>query len=187
MAPCSKILGEREGGIARLEEAAAAFREALKENTRERVPLDWAKTQINLGDALRTLGEREAGTARLEEAVGDFFEALKENTRERVPLEWAKTQTGLGNALRALGERDGGTAQLEPVAAIREALKETTRERAPFDWAKYPDQPRQCASNYRSARERNGSVGRGDRCLPEALRNSPATARHWTGLLPKPI
>jgi hypothetical protein len=33
------------------------------------VPLDWAVTQNNLGNALRRLGEREGGAARLEEAV----------------------------------------------------------------------------------------------------------------------
>jgi hypothetical protein len=41
----------------------------LKELTRERVPLDWAMTQNNLGNALLRLGGRESGTARLEEAV----------------------------------------------------------------------------------------------------------------------
>ena len=51
-------LGERESGTARLEEAAAAHREALKEYTRERMPLDWAGTQNNLGTALWRLGER---------------------------------------------------------------------------------------------------------------------------------
>ena len=45
-------LGEREGGTARLEEAVSAYRDALKERTRERVPLDWAMTQNNLGNAL---------------------------------------------------------------------------------------------------------------------------------------
>ena len=48
--------GERESGTARLEEAVAAYREALQEWTRERVPLDWAMTQNNLGNALATLG-----------------------------------------------------------------------------------------------------------------------------------
>ena len=71
-------LGERESGTARLEEAVAAYREALKERTRERVPLDWAATQNNLGNALWRLGERESGTARLEEAVAAYREALKE-------------------------------------------------------------------------------------------------------------
>ena len=45
-------LGERESGTKHLEEAVAAYREALKESTRERVPLDWAGTQNNLGNAL---------------------------------------------------------------------------------------------------------------------------------------
>ena len=32
---------ERESDTAKLEEAVAAYREALKEQTRDRVPLDW--------------------------------------------------------------------------------------------------------------------------------------------------
>ena len=47
------MLGLRESGTARLNEAVAAFREALTERTRERVPLQWAKTQSNLGNALK--------------------------------------------------------------------------------------------------------------------------------------
>jgi hypothetical protein len=42
---------ERESGTGRLEEALVAFREALKEKARERVPLGWAATQNNLGNA----------------------------------------------------------------------------------------------------------------------------------------
>ena len=44
--PCDNLgltlrtLGERESGTARLEEAVAAFRDALMEYTRARVPLD---------------------------------------------------------------------------------------------------------------------------------------------------
>ena len=42
---------------------------ALQEFSRERVPLMWAETQANLGDALSSLGARDAGTELLEEAV----------------------------------------------------------------------------------------------------------------------
>ena len=70
-------LGERESGTARLEEAVTAYRDALLEYTRERVPLDWAMTQNNLGNALQTLGARESGTARLEEAVTAFRAAIE--------------------------------------------------------------------------------------------------------------
>ena len=65
----------------------AAYRAALTEWTHDRVPLDWATTQNNLGTALVKLGQRESGTARLEEAVAAYRAALAECTRDRVPLD----------------------------------------------------------------------------------------------------
>jgi tetratricopeptide (TPR) repeat protein len=129
-------IGEQAGSNDDLQQAVVAYGEALKERTRERVPLDWATTQNNLGNALASLGERESGTARLEQAVVAYGEALKERTRERVPLDWAATQNNLGTALKTLGERENGTARLEQaVVAYGEALKELTRERVPLQWA----------------------------------------------------
>ena len=101
----NSLRAEREGGTARLEEAVAAFREALKERTRERVPLQWATTQNNLGLALATLGEHENGTVRLVEAVAAYHEALKERTWERTPYYWEQTQRNLERALKLLEER----------------------------------------------------------------------------------
>ena len=131
-----QTLGERESGTARLEEAVTAYRHALEERTRDRVPLDWAVTQNNIGSALSILGQRESGTARLEEAVAAYRHALEEWTRDRVPLDWAMTQNNLGTALYTLGERESGTARLEQaVTALRDALEEYTRERVPLEWA----------------------------------------------------
>jgi hypothetical protein len=62
--------------VGRLEEAVAADRAALKEWTRDRVPLDWAMAQNNLGSALLTVGEREPGTSRLAEATTAFLAVL---------------------------------------------------------------------------------------------------------------
>ena len=59
MANALSILGAQSGKSEHLEEAVTACREALKEWTRERVPLQWAGTQNNLGCALSSLGERE--------------------------------------------------------------------------------------------------------------------------------
>lgn len=117
LAKALQTLGEQSGENAPLQEAVAAYRAALKEQTRERVPLDWAKTQNNLGNALRALGERESGTARLEEAVLAYRAALEERTRARVPLDWAMTQNNLGSALWRLGERE------EDVLKLREARR----------------------------------------------------------------
>jgi tetratricopeptide (TPR) repeat protein len=128
--------GDQKGQNSALLISIAAYRAALEERTRDRVPLDWATTQNNLGIALRKLGERESGTARLEEAVAAYRAALKERTRDRVPLQWAATQNALGNALMRLGSRESGTARLEEaVSAYRAALEERTRDRVPLDWA----------------------------------------------------
>jgi hypothetical protein len=54
---------ERETGTARLAEAVAAYRDALKERTRERVPLDWAMSFGNEGMSLTLLAERRANAA----------------------------------------------------------------------------------------------------------------------------
>jgi tetratricopeptide (TPR) repeat protein/pimeloyl-ACP methyl ester carboxylesterase len=130
------VLGERESGKARLQAAIDAYRAALEQRTRERAPLDWAKTQNNLGIALMRLGERENGTAHLEAAALAYRTALEEFSRERVPHDWALTQNNLGNALMALGRRESGTARLEEaVNAYRAALEERTRERVPLGWA----------------------------------------------------
>ena len=83
-------LGERESGTARLEEAVAAYRAALEEYTRERVPLDWAAVQNNLGNAVTRLGERESGTARLEEAVAAWNACLAVTTPVWPP-EWVRS------------------------------------------------------------------------------------------------
>ena len=141
-------LGECESGqenqIRRLEEAVAAYRAALEERTRERVPLYWAMTQHNLGTALSMLGERESGQEnqirRLEEAVAACRAALQEYTQARVPLDWADAQNNLGNALLRLGERESGQENQirrleEAVAAYRATLQEWTRELAPLQWA----------------------------------------------------
>jgi tetratricopeptide (TPR) repeat protein len=128
--------GEEFGDNGALRLAIELYKRVIDHNSRERMPLQWAAIQNNLGNALTVLGNRESGTVTLEEAVGAYREALKELNRERVPLDWATAQTNLGSALMILASREGGTTKLdEAVAAYREALKEQTRESAPLQWA----------------------------------------------------
>src|SRR5712692_4463130 len=96
----SALAGEQRR--ARLEEAVAAYREALVFRTAERAPMDYAATQNNLGAALRELAGGLAGEqrrARLEEAAAAFRQALVFRTAERAPMHYAATQNNLGNAL----------------------------------------------------------------------------------------
>jgi hypothetical protein len=166
-------LGERERGRARLEQAVAAFRAALEEWTRERVPLKWAGTQNNLGVALQTLGERESGPRRLEEAVVAYRAALEERTRERLPHDWAMTQINLGNSLQALGERESNMARLgESVAAYRAALEKYTRE-VPLVWAA-------AQNNLGNALALIGQRESGTAQLEEAVAAYRAALEEWT-------
>jgi hypothetical protein len=121
----SRPTRERHG--APLGQAVVAYREALKERTRERVPLDWAMTQNNLGAALMTLAVRESGTARLEEAIVAYREALKERTRERVPLNWAMSFGSQGLVLMLLAERTKDPVLAQSAFLQIEAAFETSR------------------------------------------------------------
>jgi tetratricopeptide (TPR) repeat protein len=116
-------LGERESGTTRLEQAVAAYNEALKEYTRARVPLQWAVTQTNLGNALERLGEREPGNEHLNQAIAALRQALQEQTRERVPRDWAKNELYLGLALAVLGERTHDTDQLKEALTYLQQAK----------------------------------------------------------------
>jgi tetratricopeptide (TPR) repeat protein len=131
--------GDEFGDNRALSSAIERNRRLIDLQPRDRVPLDWATSQNNLGLALRTLGERESGTERLDEAIVAFRDALKERTRERVPLQWAETQNGLGFALIKRGLREIGTARAarfeEAVAAFRDVLREITLARGPRQWS----------------------------------------------------
>ena len=163
LATALTVSGGQSGEMDQMEEAVTAYRAALEEYSRDRVPLDWAATQNNLGNALQRLGERERDPARLEEAVAAYRAALEERTRDRVPLDWAATQNNLGNALQRLGERERDPARLEEaVAAYRAALEEYSRDRVPLDWA-------MTQNNLGSALQRLGERERDPARLEEAV------------------
>ncbi|MGO9422956.1 hypothetical protein [Roseiarcus sp.] len=130
-------LGERESRTARLEEAVAAFRAALEEFTRERVPLQWAATQSNVGNVLAALGRGESGTARLEEAVSAYRAALEERTRERVPLDWAASFGNQGVALTVLADRKDDALIAETAVKQIKTAYEATYSGGHEQWAAY--------------------------------------------------
>ncbi len=89
------------------------------EITRERVPLDWAATQTNLGTALEKLGGPRAGPCVWRRLWWPIARRLEERTRERVPLDWAASQNNLGNALlEARGVREQPVRLEEAVVPI---------------------------------------------------------------------
>ncbi len=85
----------------------AAYRAALEVRTRDRVPLQWATTQNNLGNALSALGEREDGTLRLQEAVAAYQGALEVFRPAAASYYVVLTERNLARAEAQLAERRG--------------------------------------------------------------------------------
>jgi tetratricopeptide (TPR) repeat protein len=126
--------GDEFGDNAAALSAIEHYRHLAELRPRNAFPLDWAMTQMYLGNALSVLGERESGTARLDEAAAAYREALQELSRARVPLPWAITQNNLGNALSTLGTQESGTTRLTEAAAAFRA-KPCRYPRVPLQWA----------------------------------------------------
>ena len=96
--------GEQRGEADSLNEAVAAYREALKEYTQDRVPLQWATTQNNLGTALWTLGAREESSEKLEDAIKSFTLALATYQSAQVERDLSSIETAIAKAKQRLAE-----------------------------------------------------------------------------------
>ena len=70
-----EIVGRRETATDHLEEAVAAYREALKEDTRDRTPLQWGYCQQGLANSLAEVAERKKSPALMEEALASMRNA----------------------------------------------------------------------------------------------------------------
>jgi hypothetical protein len=117
-----------------LEEVVTTLQEALKEYTRERVPLDWANTQNNLGNTLARLGEREAGTGAQQRERMRFVQVAFRFAREAVRVtelmeanpEYAEAKDLIQQARRVLDSAFEDLlrkAQIMGLTIFKEALK----------------------------------------------------------------
>ncbi|MDZ8107407.1 MAG: tetratricopeptide repeat protein [Nostoc sp. DedQUE12a] len=124
-------LGNRRNN---LEIAITGDEIALTVFTQDRFPIDWARTQNNLGIAYcqRIQGEK---ADNLELAIKCYQAALLEHTRERFPYDWAMAQNNLGAAYqnRIRGER---AENLElAIKCYQAGLLEHTHDHFPYEWA----------------------------------------------------
>ena len=108
-----------------------AYRHAIKVYTQDDMPLDWAMTQNNLGNALRALGEREEGTQRLDDAVTAHRHAIKVYTQDDMPLQWAITQNNLGTAFEAIGDKTSDSTKWQEAENCYLKALEVWDENAP--------------------------------------------------------
>ena len=75
------------------------------------MPLDWAGTQNNLGNALSSLGKRESGRARLEEAVAAYRAALEVLEAAENSLYVSMVRSNLERTETLITERRSGRGE----------------------------------------------------------------------------
>jgi tetratricopeptide (TPR) repeat protein len=137
------LLGNKayEFGTVKLEKAEfmkiaiGAYDKALKVYTRDRYPMDYGRTQNNLGTAYSTLAEVEGKAENSKRGIGAYDKALKVYTRDRYPMQYGTTQYNLGNAYSTLAEVEGKAENSKrAIEAYDKALKVYTRDLYPMQY-----------------------------------------------------
>jgi hypothetical protein len=88
------------------DQAVQAYRSALEVYTKADLPQDWARTQNNLGNALKDEGERASGdkaAALLDQAVQAYAARLRSTPEADFPGYWALTMRNLGPRPQGFG------------------------------------------------------------------------------------
>jgi tetratricopeptide (TPR) repeat protein len=123
--------------LAPLQEAAAAYKDALAVYQQHSDSLDSAMVQLQLGRTFQQIGNRyEGGTDSLRQAVDYSRGAVKGFDVKFYPMSWAAAQAQLGSVLTALADReDNADGYEDAIGAFREALKVYTKQSDPMLWA----------------------------------------------------
>ena len=96
-----------------LDDAQHAFEATLKIWSKDKEPVDWARTQNNLGNVLATKGDQAQDPQLWQQAQAAYVAALEVWTEDTQPFEWARAQVNMGTVLRGLGNygKDAGAAE----------------------------------------------------------------------------
>ncbi len=103
----------------------------MRTYTREDFPLEWARTNHNLGIAY-SKGDL---ASNIEQGIAAFKRSLQVRIREAFPENWARTQLNLGKAYSKRSEGDKAENLEEAIYAFQQGLQIFTHEAFPQDWA----------------------------------------------------
>jgi tetratricopeptide (TPR) repeat protein len=122
--------------VANCRKSIASFEQALEVYTPDRLSIDFARTQNNLGIAYRTLAEVEDKAANSRKAIAAYERAIKVYTHDRFPMDFAGIQNNLGNVYCTLAEvKDKAANSRKAIVALKQALGEYDLDRFPMDYA----------------------------------------------------
>jgi tetratricopeptide (TPR) repeat protein len=139
----SKVTNNQEEKLNLLNQAAQSHRAAITVFTKESVPLQWARTQLNLGSVLSNNAEivqEEVRNKLLTEANAVFHAALTILSKESTPKLWCVAQFLLGTVLLQQVQLMSGKEQLqqlnEAIQAYYAVLEVYNKANSPAEWAR---------------------------------------------------
>ncbi|MDX2255756.1 MAG: CHAT domain-containing protein [Pseudanabaenaceae cyanobacterium bins.39] len=121
-----------------IENAIAAYRNALRVYKEAELPQDFAMTQNNLGNAYSDLAPfSENPKQEIENAIAAYRNALRVRKEAELPQAYATTQNNLGNAYSDLAPFSENPKQKieNAIAAYRNALRVYKEAELPQDFA----------------------------------------------------
>jgi tetratricopeptide (TPR) repeat protein len=150
-----------------LSEAIEFLNAVLRARTEQDFPVDWAGTQINLGNAYSHLPTGDAAE-NLRQAADRYKNALRIFTEKDFPVEWAMTQNNLGIIYSDLPNGDRADNVRRATNYYLAALRVFTEKDFPVEWAR--TQNNLGSAHWKSpSGDRAENVGRAIECYKAAL------------------
>ena len=129
-------LANHEDRRSSLLKAIQAYLEALEIRTLEQFPMDYARTQNNLGAAYANFGRGRGQGPELQEGHTGLPGGSQNQHSRQFPRDYAMAQNNLGSTYRTLAEvEDKDQNCQKAIKAYQEALKISTLEHFPMNYA----------------------------------------------------
>jgi tetratricopeptide (TPR) repeat protein len=125
------------GQLAELKWWLARAKTELQDHPRDKAPIEWAKAQSSLGDALSALARKKRSVVLFEEAIFAYNGALSEDALDALPHKRFYTLQALANAHIDLFSIQKEPASLDSaVVLLREALLCPSGDDRLSEWCK---------------------------------------------------
>ena len=126
------MLATYQDSVAFLNQAMAAYRQALPTSSLENDPLEYATLHNSLGSVYWKLSHYEQVQSHLHQAIAAYSEALSGYRPEAQPLDYAAVQNNLGITYWSLAKHEEPQSFLQQaIAAYSDALNYRTLEADP--------------------------------------------------------
>ncbi len=118
------MLGVATRNVGTIKRAIKAYREGLKESTKSKSLVRWARGQGNLATAYLTIGELQQSPRLVKKAIRILKGMLKYFPQDARPVEYIMAQVNIGFGLVIMGEIQNDRKHLEDALMIFKKIEQ---------------------------------------------------------------